>query len=376
MDDRELVLLSSILEDSTVPVEKVLEKLMQTITMESKPGSPHTASVDRLLAIRSTFLALAADNRALYGNSIAETICFPILRGQQSRVQEKEEADEETASTAVVLARLFCSVAEYCSDALLSSLFASLLESSCWADHHGASIVGFLHHSLTHRPTMMRLERIEQLPDQLFTYLLSVLRSAERTLCYHVSSLVLPALLDSSRIGRLWEFVCCVWNNQIVVEMENRDLVLTLLCCLNHVFIPTGNMAVPATSNLTVASTTSALSSDCFDIREEKLFWDVVQTGLSSSDDPLARKRCLFLLDRVLRSFSGGDKSVAFPGGVFWWSKEEERELTVVWQDVRLLLETLEEKQVRHTHSSLLSPLQLHRCILSSQYYNTISSRL
>ena len=332
MDDRELVLLSSILEDSTVPIEKVLEKLMQTITMESKPGSPHTASVDRLLAIRSTFLALAADSRALYGNSIAETICFPILRGQQSRVQpvqEKEEADEETASTAVVLARLFCSVAEYCSDALLSSLFASLLESSCWADH-GASIVCFLHHSLTHRPTMMRLERIEQLLDQLFTYLLSVLRSAERTLCYHVSSLVLPALLGSSRVGRLWEFVCCVWNNQLVVEMENRDLVLTLLCCLNNVFIPAGNMAVSATSNLTVASTTSALSSDCFDIREEKLFWDVVQTGLSSSDDPLARKRCLFLLDRVLRSFSEGDKSVASLGGVFWWSKEEERELTEV----------------------------------------------
>ena len=220
----ELVLLSSILEDSTLPAEKVLEKLIQVTESNNKPGSSHRgADVDRFHAIRSTFLALTADQRTLYASSIAETICFPMLRGQQSRVQEREEVDDETARASVVLARLFCSVAEYCSDALLSSLFTSLLETSCWAEH-GTSIVCFLHHSLTHGPTMTRLERIDHLVDQLFTCLLSVLKSAERALCYHVSNLVLPSLLvDKSRAGRLWGLcVSCVGQSSSCRNGEQR----------------------------------------------------------------------------------------------------------------------------------------------------------
>ena len=34
-------------------------------------------------------------------------------------------------------------------------------------------------------------------------------------------------------------------------------------------------------------------------------------------------------------------------GGVFWWCSEYEDELCAVWEDVVLVLHTLEEKQVR-----------------------------
>lgn len=52
-----------------------------------------------------------------------------------------------------------------------------------------------------------------------------------------------------------------------------------------------------------------------------------------------------------MRSESGGE--VMSEGGVFWWRKECEDVLSAVWEDLVLLLHTMEEKQVRACYSSL-----------------------
>ena len=49
---------------------------------------------------------------------------------------------------------------------------------------------------------------------------------------------------------------------------------------------------------------------------------------------------------RVLSSVRGGGKEVMSEGGVFWWCSEYEDELCAVWEDVVLVLHTLEEKQL------------------------------
>ena len=50
---------------------------------------------------------------------------------------------------------------------------------------------------------------------------------------------------------------------------------------------------------------------------------------------------------RVLSSVREGGEEVMSEGGVFWWCSEYEDELCAVWEDVVLVLHTLEEKQVR-----------------------------
>lgn len=42
----------------------------------------------------------------------------------------------------------------------------------------------------------------------------------------------------------------------------------------------------------------------------------------------------------------GGGGEVVSEGGVFWWREECEGVLRVVWEDLVLLLHTMEEKQV------------------------------
>jgi hypothetical protein len=54
----------------------------------------------------------------------------------------------------------------------------------------------------------------------------------------------------------------------------------------------------------------------------------------------------MYLLDRVLSSVKGGGGEVMSEGGVFWWRRECEVVLSAVWEDVVLVLHTLEEKQL------------------------------
>lgn len=61
------------------------------------------------------------------------------------------------------------------------------------------------------------------------------------------------------------------------------------------------------------------------------------------------------VLLRVLcsvRSESVGE--VMSEGGVFWWRRDCEDVLSAVWEDLVLLLHTMEEKQVRASYSSCI----------------------
>ena len=50
---------------------------------------------------------------------------------------------------------------------------------------------------------------------------------------------------------------------------------------------------------------------------------------------------------RVLLSVRGGGRELVSEGGVFWWRVKSEGVLGEAWDDLVLLLHTMEEKQVR-----------------------------
>ena len=91
-------------------------------------------------------------------------------------------------------------------------------------------------------------------------------------------------------------------------------------------------------------------------------FWLVLQSGFYHSNS-LTRKQAMYLLKRILDTLDKGDASVndsSLADVKFWWSAEAKKELLNVWNDYILLMETLEEKQVRMITSWLSCEQVIH----------------
>lgn len=234
------------------------------------------------------------------------------------------------------------------------------------ADPH--SVILVLTH-LLQKADPCEIERAGLSLSPLFDAVLQMLRRSELQLCYLLAGSLLPLLITDShlrqRVDRLWSFVCKVHHKTLTVDSHASDLVLVLLCCFTNVFISC-HPASPFSSRLPGF----LRAGPACDLRREGVFWRIVQEGLMSPH-PLARKRCMFLLQCVLASVrregggegGRGEGEVVVVveaeecGGVFWWSVECERDLAPVWDDLVLMLETMEEKQVMcvsvTNHSSL-----------------------
>ena len=86
-------------------------------------------------------------------------------------------------------------------------------------------------------------------------------------------------------------------------------------------------------------------------IFSDKTFWAILQHGLYHVN-PLTRKRSLFLLKRVVDVMQQDigtailTHQLSDKVPVLWWRSNHEAEMLKIWNDIFLLLETLEEKQV------------------------------
>ena len=187
---------------------------------------------------------------------------------------------------------------------------------------------------------------------QILQIILSVLKFSSLSLSYRIAGQILPHIIQKSispsiMAGSVWEFICSVWSNQTTVEINNSDIVLTLLCCLHHLYINSTASLFSSNDDCTIA---------LVDVRVKCTFWNIIQNALTNQD-PLSRKRGMFLLHKALCSVNllpsdarnselGAGHSEEF---VFWWgcdNDKECREVQSIWEGVVLLLETLEEKQV------------------------------
>ncbi len=195
----------------------------------------------------------------------------------------------------------------------------------------------------------------------LYTHLIGVLQRCESATCFLLASCLLPRFATASHLERvkaIWVLIESVQSGETIVECNKEDFVLTLLCCYGDVLVGHDN-----TSPFTSSFCSKALEqSPVLDVRVEAPFWSIVQEGLTSLD-PLSRKRCVYLLRRVLKSVQESNAVDMAGQGVFWWREPHAKRLEAVWDDLVLLLETMEEKQVCHgvqIHMQLVTVLVMH----------------
>lgn len=178
----------------------------------------------------------------------------------------------------------------------------------------------------------------------MFEKLLSLLKICETKNCFLLSCSLLPhfvTLSHSERAEMVWSFILSVYTGKVNVECSQSELVLTLLCCFRDIFI-FHDKSSPFSSLFPHSVITSDIP--LLDLRKSNTFWFIVQEGLVNPD-PFARKRCSYLLNCVLMSVQSSS-SVCCENKVFWWAEEKACELRAVWDDLVLILETMEEKQV------------------------------
>ena len=183
----------------------------------------------------------------------------------------------------------------------------------------------------------------------LYEKLLALLQQRDSSVCFLLVSSLLPLFVTGAhpeRAEKLWQFVEMVASGKVAVECNESDLILAVLCCFSDVFV------YHDAGSPFVSPFSAQLLEKCpiVDLRSEETFWAIIQNGLVNAD-PLSRKRCLYLLHRVLVSvqqlaLNGRERVLACSGWVFWWDGSHARELQASWDDLVLLLETLEEKQV------------------------------
>lgn len=187
----------------------------------------------------------------------------------------------------------------------------------------------------------------------LYDSIMQLLQDSDLQICYRLITSILPQFVTCShteRVENIWDFIVRVRGKKLHVNSHDSELVLTILCCFSNLFI-SYNHTSPFSSRL--PSFLRDRKGPLYDLRREAIFWDIVQEGLTSPD-PIARKRCTYLVQCVLASVrvavgEGGWEGVATDKGVFWWSKECDGKLGTVWDSLMLIIETMEEKQV-HMH--------------------------
>lgn len=183
----------------------------------------------------------------------------------------------------------------------------------------------------------------------LFDGVLSVLKRADLQTCYLITSSLLPLLFNAQNAQRracqVWDFIMDVHRQVVCVTSLGSDLILALLCCLSDVFL-SFNESSPFSS---LSSLTADNRGPVCDLRKEDQFWEIVQENLVSYD-PFARKRARYLVHLVLESVrsKGAEEGepIVSDTRVFWWSAESNEDLGNLWDDLMLVLETMEEKQV------------------------------
>ena len=179
--------------------------------------------------------------------------------------------------------------------------------------------------------------------ERIFNSVMQLISVADNNTVGNVIGLLLPKLLGKGdaqlrrQIQELWHLAIDVFEQhgqktfqcKIIVELSERPSLL--LCGLADFLFPVTGFGT--------------LSLDLFaDFR----FWTMLQASLFSRS-LLTRKRGMYMLKRILDIAESGNQAINVDGketSLFWWESSERTALFKLWQDVILLLETLEEKQV------------------------------
>ena len=135
----------------------------------------------------------------------------------------------------------------------------------------------------------------EQL-SAIFSLLLSLLSRVPTATCHLLMAFLLPPFITPAHthcLSALWGMVQEVWHGQRLVELHPLTFSLALFCCFSDVLIAREH----ASPFLGGFPASVADLCPLLDVRSEGILWEVLGAGLRSND-PLNRKRSMYLLDR------------------------------------------------------------------------------
>ena len=139
--------------------------------------------------------------------------------------------------------------------------------------------------------------------------------------------------LVAEKTSKLWDFVKSLTKEISKSRNDDRKICI-LLCGFANCLFPVNGLCIG------------------IDLRVDTEFWKLLQAGLISKDT-VNRKRSLYLVKRIVDISETNSQEInnetvsdlaSIP--VFYWSKKNEALLSKIWEDVFLLLEVFEEKQV------------------------------
>jgi len=182
----------------------------------------------------------------------------------------------------------------------------------------------------------------------LYQKILELLKLSDSKMFFTLASCVVPRFITTNHTGRVaevWSLIESAHNQSLSIEHTQSEFVLTLLCCFRDVLIY-HDKSSPFSSPFPKAV---LACSPILDIRKEHVFWTIIQDGLVSSES-FSRKRSMYLLHCVLVSVEESVGELVSENDVFWWACQYTATLKRVWDDLVLLLETMEEKQVHNNY--------------------------
>ncbi|XP_041351948.1 probable methyltransferase TARBP1 isoform X2 [Gigantopelta aegis] len=310
-------------------------------------------------------LHLASDNHTMdkiVSADILEIIsgiCFALLL----ELQPSYDGRENTLSSVAAICDLLMVCMEICQDDQVIVVLKKcdhfldvwLAEQPCIPDQKHSKEQGIMDIICTVEiyKTVFSLERCRlntsdifekccTLFDSLFSKVLNILPHVPNKVISRIVFGVIANLLKQdpnqavSRMSKLWNTV------ESFVVADRIDFIqqtLLILCSLADFLFP-------------VTGEPLGIHLKC-----SNHFWMIVQQAMVHTN-PLTRKRAMYLLKRIIdiceKQFADVSAG-ACP--VFVWKKASEKEFSKTWEDVVLILETLEEKQV-HVIKPLLGRME------------------
>ncbi len=369
-----LALEVELLEDAGIPVQTVYQKIvskciemLQNVTMADQ--IPHSD----LLCYLKTLVQYSSSSKVnieIVCQLVIDKIIEPCL---QIWLKPIETTLHQSQAKSLCMAAIHDLLLHFstnrttqnCVFAYISFLLETVHNGLCTLTQESTSDPQFIFLFVCHFIQKISIESLEKEGfdfSGIFEQALNLLKVSDAKVCFLIANSVLPLFITSlqcSRAERVWSFVEAVYLGKMNIEIAQLEFVLTILCCFRDVFV-CHDKSSPFSSYFV----NSVLSSPLVDLRVKGTFWHILQEGLVSTD-PFSRKRCMYLLHCVLLSVHNTKSSDLYSeNDVFWWAKESTKHLKSVWDDLILVLETMEEKQVRLSPYKSMSHLKLAMCIL------------
>ena len=330
-----LILSSSNIKADTL----ILDQVRQILATQHDPES----SIQHLKVL-SSLLEICCDHLTdEVANKICQDLCLPFLFKSSENV---------AIPTSNVIVDIVSSISKL-SFGRLSGVNRELLQMLCLqsleaaSDDVNLSTRKILHikYAVQLTGSLLSVSTDVTWKDLVFKQILANIKNSDDIVLNQILRVIFPAIFSKdqstlpNQLELLWDLISSIGYNVSGNQGDHRDQsnkCFLLLCSFADQFFPLHS------------------SKHYTQLVAQDQFWSLLQTGFYNRD-PLTRKRTLYLLKRILEiteknqvAICGKGKNSEHGSPLFWWKVEDSKELSNTWDDYILLVETLEEKQVKY----------------------------